>query len=54
MKGLSAVAERLAWMDRQGIDRQVVGGWPDWFGYDCQCGRRSSVPALQTRAARRG
>jgi aminocarboxymuconate-semialdehyde decarboxylase len=34
MKGLSAVAERLAWMDREGIDRQVVGGWPDWFGYE--------------------
>jgi aminocarboxymuconate-semialdehyde decarboxylase len=34
MKGLSDVAARLAWMDRQGIDRQVVGGWPDWFGYE--------------------
>src|SRR5499425_1114781 len=33
MKGLSDVAARLAWMDEQGIDRQVVGGWPDWFGY---------------------
>src|SRR5207244_5820171 len=34
MKGLSDVAGRLAWMDKQGIDRQVVGGWPDWFGND--------------------
>ena len=33
MKGLSDVAGRLAWMDKQGIDRHVVGGWPDWFGY---------------------
>jgi aminocarboxymuconate-semialdehyde decarboxylase len=33
-KGLSDVAGRLAWMSREGIDRQVVGGWPDWFGYD--------------------
>ena len=33
-KGLSDVAGRLAWMDQQGIDRQVVGGWPDWFGND--------------------
>ena len=32
MKGLSDVAGRLAWMDKQGIDRQVDGGWPDWFG----------------------
>jgi aminocarboxymuconate-semialdehyde decarboxylase len=21
-------------MDKQGIDRHVVGGWPDWFGYE--------------------
>jgi len=34
MKGLSDVAARLAWMDKQGIDRHVVGGWPDWFGYE--------------------
>jgi aminocarboxymuconate-semialdehyde decarboxylase len=34
MKGLSDVSGRIAWMDKQGIDRQVVGGWPDWFGYE--------------------
>ena len=34
MKGLSDVAGRLAWMDKQGIDKQVNGGWPDWFGSD--------------------
>jgi aminocarboxymuconate-semialdehyde decarboxylase len=34
MKGLSDVAGRLAWMDKQAIDRHVVGGWPDWFGYE--------------------
>jgi aminocarboxymuconate-semialdehyde decarboxylase len=34
MKGLSDVAARLAWMDKQGIEKQVVGGWPDWFGYE--------------------
>src|SRR5436190_3953061 len=34
MKGLSDVVGRLAWMDKQGIDRHVVGGWPDWFGYE--------------------
>jgi aminocarboxymuconate-semialdehyde decarboxylase len=34
MRGLSDVAGRLAWMDKQGIDRHVVGGWPDWFGYE--------------------
>jgi aminocarboxymuconate-semialdehyde decarboxylase len=34
MKGLSDTAARLAWMKREGIDRQVVGGWPDWFGYE--------------------
>jgi aminocarboxymuconate-semialdehyde decarboxylase len=34
MKGLSDTSARLAWMEREGIDRQVVGGWPDWFGYE--------------------
>jgi aminocarboxymuconate-semialdehyde decarboxylase len=33
-KGLSDVAARLAWMDKQGIDSQVVGGWVDAFGYE--------------------
>src|ERR1700687_6443543 len=32
--GLSDIAARLAWMKKAGIDRQVVGGWPDWFGYE--------------------
>ena len=34
MKGLSDLAGRIVWMDGQGIDRQVVGSWPDWFGYE--------------------
>jgi len=33
-KALSDVPARLAWMSKQGIDRQVVGGWVDMFGYD--------------------
>lgn len=33
-KGLSDVAARLAWLDKQGIARQVVGGWVDMFGYE--------------------
>lgn len=31
---LSNVEKRLAWMDENGIDRQVVGGWLDMFGND--------------------
>lgn len=27
------VAQRHAWLDQQGIDRQIVGTWPDIFGY---------------------
>jgi len=34
MKGLGDVVGRLAWMDKQGIDHHVIGGWPDWFGYE--------------------
>ncbi|HVZ50761.1 MAG TPA: amidohydrolase family protein [Pseudolabrys sp.] len=33
-KPLSDIAGRIAWMDKQGIDKQVVGGWVDMFGYE--------------------
>ncbi|HUI98373.1 MAG TPA: amidohydrolase family protein [Xanthobacteraceae bacterium] len=33
-KPLSDMAARLAWMDKQGIAAQVVGGWVDMFGYE--------------------
>jgi aminocarboxymuconate-semialdehyde decarboxylase len=31
---LSDLAERRDWMDRNGIDHQLVGGWLDSFGYE--------------------
>ncbi len=31
---LQDIAGRLGWMDEQGIDRQVFGGWLDMFGYE--------------------
>ena len=30
---VESVVERRAWLDAQGIDRQIVGTWPDIFGY---------------------
>src|SRR5450830_515838 len=33
-KPLSDIPALLAWMAKQGIDRQVVGGWVDMFGYE--------------------
>ena len=33
-KPLSDIPGRLAWMAKQGIDKQVVGGWVDMFGYE--------------------
>jgi len=33
-KPLSDIAGRVAWMGAQGIDKQVVGGWVDMFGYE--------------------
>jgi len=33
-KPLSDLAGRLKWMDDQKIERQVVGGWLDMFGYE--------------------
>ncbi|MGA7490561.1 MAG: amidohydrolase family protein [Xanthobacteraceae bacterium] len=60
MKGLSDVAGRLAWMDAQRIDRQVVGGWPDWFGYELPaaegeawCRLFNDVQLAATKAERR-
>jgi aminocarboxymuconate-semialdehyde decarboxylase len=31
---LGDIAARVAWMDKNGIGRQVVGGWVDMFGYE--------------------
>src|SRR5258705_7636325 len=31
---LSDLADRRAWMDKNGIDHQLVGGWLDIFGYE--------------------
>jgi aminocarboxymuconate-semialdehyde decarboxylase len=33
-KPLSDIPARLAWLAKNGIDRQVVGGWVDIFGYE--------------------
>jgi aminocarboxymuconate-semialdehyde decarboxylase len=33
-KPLSNIPARLTWMAKQGIDKQVVGGWVDMFGYE--------------------
>lgn len=33
-KPLSDIAARLEWLDSNGIERQVVGGWLDMFGYE--------------------
>lgn len=33
-KPLSDIAARLAWLDTNKIDRQVVGGWLDMFAYE--------------------
>lgn len=33
-KPLSDIPARVAWMKQQGIDKQVVGGWVDMFGYN--------------------
>ena len=35
---LSDLAERRAWMDQNGIDHQLLGGWLDIFGYELPAG----------------
>lgn len=39
---LSDLADRRQWMDKNGIDHQLVGGWLDSFGYE--------LPAAQGKA----
>jgi aminocarboxymuconate-semialdehyde decarboxylase len=36
--GLSDLGRRLSWMDEQGVDTQLAGGWLDVFGYDLEIG----------------
>src|SRR5712671_2061239 len=33
-KPLSDIPARLVWLAKNGIDKQVVGGWVDMFGYE--------------------
>jgi aminocarboxymuconate-semialdehyde decarboxylase len=33
-KPLSDIPARVAWLQKQSIDKQVVGGWVDMFGYE--------------------
>jgi aminocarboxymuconate-semialdehyde decarboxylase len=33
-KPLTDIPARLAWLGKNGIDKQVVGGWVDMFGYE--------------------
>ena len=54
MKGLSDLTGRLAWMDKQGIDKQVNGGWPDWFGSDLPAGRGRDLVQADERGAAGG
>jgi aminocarboxymuconate-semialdehyde decarboxylase len=46
-KPLSDIPARLAWMEKQGIDKQVVGGWVDMFGYELPAPRPRPEPAHQ-------
>ena len=34
MPGLTDLAARQTWMDKTGVDHQVIGGWLDSFGYE--------------------
>jgi aminocarboxymuconate-semialdehyde decarboxylase len=51
-KPLSDVAARTAWMDKQGIDRQVVGGWVDMFGYELPAAEGEAWSGLINTALR--
>jgi aminocarboxymuconate-semialdehyde decarboxylase len=44
---LSDLADRRAWMDANGIDHQLVGGWLDSFGYELPAGEGLAGLVLQ-------
>jgi aminocarboxymuconate-semialdehyde decarboxylase len=51
-KLIEPVAQRHAWLDEQGIDVQIVGTWPDIFGYglaadDCAAWHRMLNDTLE-------
>jgi aminocarboxymuconate-semialdehyde decarboxylase len=54
-KPLSDISGRLAWLAKNGIDKQVVGGWVDIFGYElpgaeAECWARMTNDALLAAA----
>src|SRR6266704_1067198 len=55
---LSDTADRRAWMDKNGIDHQLVGGWLDSFGSRRgllrKAARSRSCPATRRRAGGEG
>lgn len=48
--GLTDVGRRLAWLDENHIDRQVVGGWLDVFGYELDPGEGEEWSDALTRS----
>lgn len=48
--GLTDQNRRSAWLDQNGIDLQVVGGWLDIFGYDLPVSEGVEWSAVLTRA----
>jgi aminocarboxymuconate-semialdehyde decarboxylase len=52
-KPLRDLAARLAWMDANGIDKQVVGGWLDMFGYEIPAAEGAAWSRLANAHLRR-
>jgi aminocarboxymuconate-semialdehyde decarboxylase len=48
--GLTDTAKRTAWLDSRRIDRQLVGGWLDLFGYQLPAGEGAEWAELLTGA----
>src|SRR2546430_4342741 len=51
---LSDTADRRAWMDRNGIDHQLVGGGLDSFGYELPAGEGPALGRYQKDVPRGG
>ena len=50
-KPLSDLPGRLKWMDEQNIEKQVVGGWLDMFGYEVPAAEGAALVAPDQHAS---
>ena len=52
MRELGELETRLSWMDANGIDHQLLGGWVEGYGYDLPAGEGLAWSRFQNACMR--